>query len=104
MALAEFQAQEVQPAEKAPGLHQVVETARRLQQLVQGRADLGARFAGRVGRADDSADAGPGYGADLGAHFVQRLQHRDVCQALGAAAAKRNAKRLAQGEYQIGDV
>ena len=60
-------------------------------------ADVLGAHAGRIGGADQRADRGAGDGGGLDAHLVERLEHRDMGEAAGAAAAEREGETLHAG-------
>ena len=60
-------------------------------------ADVLGAHAGRIGGADQRADRGAGDGGGLDAHLVERLEHRDMGKAAGAAAAEREGETLHAG-------
>ena len=60
-------------------------------------AQLGGRHAGREGAADQTAHAGAGGDVDRNVVLLEPLDHADVRDAAGAAAAERDANRTPRG-------
>ena len=91
-AACQCRVDEIQPADRLRQRENIVFGCFFInEKLLDLCADVATRQAGRIQCADDGADAATGNDVRTYPQFVQRLEYRDVCQPLRAAAAQRQS-------------